>query len=428
VMTEGTDGQGACFPPAVAALNAPWPSEGNLTQRLVTLKGKDFAAKAFEAHRHQFITEDDLSAMASLNLQVIRVPLTWAAFADALAPLDKGAYGSHNPEYETRIVPDPFYNETSMFATVPRQWLAGFFRRAAAHGLQVLIDLHAFPGGSAQGTYNGIWPQDPVFWNKTAKLGNGSVPLKQIGLWITEALVKWVEGLDKEAQDAVAGITMMNEPAHMAAFVNFAKETDVLDWLAASANQFRNSTLPALGKKLYVQVIGTAFKDFDGTVLPWFFDLFSQEDRSTWAVMDQHWYTAWDNGGCDGKLSADGGFRCDDPIENITRKLRSCAGSFASGLHQNYGSGLTAVTEFSVGTSEKARYACTDRHVLKVFFQEQVRAFNQFGIQPFFWTWRMPFGLVFEPGWSLRWLAGLEEPKPSLPCLAPWALKENIVG
>lgn len=155
--------------------------------------------KAFSAHRHAFIGEEDLSAIASLGLQMVRLPLTWAAFADALMPLDQKIYGSHNPMTETTIVPetllckvlitpnyfvgfsntclepgcgcavvkrstdvpvfgvpDPFYKDQAAFATIPRDWLAEFLVRCAKHGLRVLIDLHAFPGGSSQGTYNGV--------------------------------------------------------------------------------------------------------------------------------------------------------------------------------------------------------------------------------------------------------------------------------
>ena len=153
-------GQGACLPPAVTQLDKPWPSEGHLTYRLNQTKGSKFAVKALTAHRHSFIGETDLAAIRDLGLSVVRVPITWAAFADALVPLDQKIYGSHNPHNETVIVPDPFYNDRAAFATIPRDWLAELLRRCTEHGLRALIDLHAFPGGAALGTYNGVWPDN----------------------------------------------------------------------------------------------------------------------------------------------------------------------------------------------------------------------------------------------------------------------------
>ena len=62
----------------------------------------------------------------------------------------------------------------------------------------------------------------------------------------------------------------MNEPAHLNSQEQFAAEEDILRWLAEAAQVFRVSSLPKQGKKLYVQMIDTAFKNFTGTVVPWF--------------------------------------------------------------------------------------------------------------------------------------------------------------
>lgn len=408
-------GQGACLPPAVSQLDKPWPSEGHLTYRLNQTKGSKFAVKALTAHRHSFIGETDLAAIGDLGLSVVRVPITWAAFADALVPLDQKIYGSHNPHNETVIVPDPFYNDRAAFATIPRDWLAELLRRCAEHGLRALIDLHAFPGGAALGTYNGVWPDKPAFWRNQTKVGNAA--LTQVGLWIVGSAVTWLEGLDAEAQAGLLGLTVMNEPAHLNAGAKFAEEQEVLKWLANAAQIFRVSKLPGQGVKLYMQMIDTAFQNFTETVVPWFFQTFTDTERLSWVVADQHWYTAWDAGHCDMRTSEDGGLTCDTPVEVIRRKMRSCAKAFSSKFFSQFG-GLMAVSEFSAGTADEARFACTDRSVLRVYLQEQLSAWDEVGLQGFFWTWRMPYGRVFEPGWSLRWLAGLEEPVPALPCQA----------
>ena len=33
-----------------------------------------------------------------------------------------------------------------------------------------ILDVHAFPGGSQQGTYNSVWPNRPVFWTESSKV------------------------------------------------------------------------------------------------------------------------------------------------------------------------------------------------------------------------------------------------------------------
>jgi hypothetical protein len=411
VMSLDTSGQGACLPPLVTNLKETWPSEGILTKRLTTLMGPAKTAEAFAAHRHSFIGDSDLEDMASSGISIVRVPLTWAAFADALAPIDEKTFAGHNPDTDTVIVPDPFYVDDAAFATVPRNWLVDFLRRANSQNLTILFDLHAFPGGSSDGTYNGVWPNKPAFWQHNAKLGNRSVSLSQAGLWVAKALISWVESLDEQEQSAVAGVTLMNEPAHLAAIdtPTFASESDVLAWLAASSDIFRNSSLPQKGKKLYVQIIETAFKNFGGTVIPWWNRTFSETEQKSWAVIDRHWYAAWSNT-CSGQVTEGGGYLCDQPIPEIRKVLRGCVHSFTDSFAKDF-KGQKACTEFSVGTLAKAVLACNDPSVLNAFLEEQVSALEAAQIDGFFWTWRMPHGPVFEPGWSLKHLLGLEYPR-----------------
>ncbi|CAJ1353264.1 unnamed protein product [Effrenium voratum] len=347
VMSLVNRGQGACLPPAVLTMDDYWPSEGFLTMRLNQSRGPAFTAEAFEAHRRSFIGEEDFQGMASLKLQLLRLPLHWAAFADALAPIDHELYGKHNPDEDTAIVPDPYYNGLAAFATVPRKWLASQLRKAAQNNLRVVLDLHAFPGGAANGTYNGVWPSPPAFWKEKSNVGNRSVALKDAGLMVVKAMVQWVEGLDDTARGAVAGVTVMNEPAHMNQGSAFASEADILQWLSDASNMFRQSKLPGMGVKLYMQLIGTAFRDFDGTVVPWFHKTFSSQEQSKWAVADLHFYIAW--GGCDGRVISGGGFACDDPLDEIRQKIDGCVKSFTQDFRKNFG-GLRAVTEFSTGT------------------------------------------------------------------------------
>ena len=155
----------------------------------------------------------------------------------------------HAPAKETALVPDPFYPDIAAFATIPRAELASFLRHAARNGATVILDIHAFPGGSQQGTYNGIWPNRPAFWTENSKVGN-PVPLTEVGRWIVQALIQWAETLDPEAKKGIKGLTLMNEPAHFNAWTHFAQEDDVLSWLSEAADDFRKSMLPAYGLQL----------------------------------------------------------------------------------------------------------------------------------------------------------------------------------
>ena len=203
-----------------------------------------------------------ITVVSRTGISTIRLPLTWAAFADALAPLSP-VYASFDPERETALVPDPFYHDKIALATIPRKTLVDFLHKASHFGLTVIFDLHAFPGGSQDGTYNSVWPNRPVFWSEQTQLGNPAtaVPLSMVGRWVVQALIRWVETLDAGAKKAVAGLTLMNEPAHTNAWGHFAEEKNVLTWLSETSEDFRTSSLPLENVKLYVNLIETAFSE-----------------------------------------------------------------------------------------------------------------------------------------------------------------------
>jgi hypothetical protein len=298
-----------------------------------------------------------------------------------------------------------------------------FIRLASKHGLKVILDLHAFPGGSQDGTYNGIWPHPPAFWKDHSHINQHSdskVPLRVIGAWITSALIKWVEGLDSHTRSGIRGLTLMNEPAHMNAMKSYANEEDVLQWLGSTADVYRKSKLPSQGIRLYVNLIDTAFKHFEWTAVPWFKKTFTQHERTTWVVADTHFYTAWSAGSCDGRTEAGGGYTCDMPLPDILWRVQGCIARNAEHLRWIFGGGLISVSEFSVGTFQDARTACKDKALLKAFLEAQLNGFLGAGIEPFFWTWRMPYGSVFEPGWSLKWLRGLEDKHEADKCVSSY--------
>lgn len=405
-------GQGACLPPKLPGpLPRPWASEGQLANWLTKEHGAQFTVDVFKAHRETFITQLDYSQIAGLGIRSVRIPMSWVVFADALAPVNSTIYGSHDPLHDSVVVPDPFYHETLSAVTVPRAWLADQLRQAAAAGLRVILDIHSMPGGSSDGTYSGIWPLRPQFWQNHTQVGGRDVPLLEVGSWLAQALIDWVQSLDDLLDGRhIWGLCFLNEPAHQSANAphQWASEQQVLQFIEMYATKFRASSLPDRGVRLYVQVIETAFKNFDVTVPPWYHQFFTSAERHSWAVMARHFYTAW--GPTQGLITQGGGYQCDEPLYWIRGKLADTIYSFAGDFAEKF-DGLRAVTEFSLGTSADADLACTSSDVLRIVFEENVKAYlildNTFKIEPFFWTWRMPYGPKFQPGWSLKYFSGM---------------------
>eukprot|EP00811_Abedinium_folium_P011315 NODE_2046_length_2306_cov_9.444240.p1 GENE.NODE_2046_length_2306_cov_9.444240~~NODE_2046_length_2306_cov_9.444240.p1 ORF type:complete len:488 (-),score=148.61 NODE_2046_length_2306_cov_9.444240:337-1800(-) len=415
VRSASPNGQGACLPPNVVTPPAGglWRSEGLLTSRLVTSLGTSATAEALTAHRQSFIRAGDFRAMVRRGVRMVRVPLPWSTFADALARLGASTYAAHDANADVAIVPDPYYTQQASFATVPRTWLADTIAAAGAMGLVVLLELQSFPGGAASGTFSGVWPLSPAFWTASVK----AYSLTEIGLWLVSALVRWVESLTGAARAAVGGVCLMNAPAQLAASQGFATEEAVLSWLAAAAAVFRNSSLPSRGVRLYVNIADSAFKDFGAVVPPWWSNTFTAEERSTWAVMDRHMLLAWSST-CDGRTGSGGGYRCDDDVAKVRTVLRRCAESWASSFARDF-EGKRACAAFSLGTYRDTLEACNSSAVLDAFLEEQLAALSAHNIEPYFWTWRMPYAPTFEAGWSLAHHLGVESASPASMCVAP---------
>lgn len=415
-------GQGACLPPRVTELDAHWSSEGHLVHMLNSSNGPAETAAIFEAHRKSYITVTDLDAIKSVGMRKVRVPLTWAAFADSLAVIDASVYGAHNPETETVVVPDPYYTGSRAMVTVPRNWLRKFLRDAASRGLKVVLDLHAFPGGSSHGTYNGIWPNRPQFWKGKARVGDGSTTLREAGQMVVRGLVSFVESLSGPERAAIYGLTLMNEPAHLSFGADWSSESRMLSWVAEAAGHFRSSKLPRNGVKLFVSVIDTAFGNSGGRfwdVVPgWWRRTFTTAEQRQWAVMDLHWYSAWGGAFCSGRDVDGGAYSCSSPLSKIRAVQKKCVGAFTKSFKANF-HGLRVVSEFSLGTFDQAKHACKEKAVVDSLLDEQVKAYDAAGIESYFWTWRMPHGKTFQPGWSLKYVLGLENDYNSSTCLPP---------
>jgi len=426
VSTPGAnfpDGQGACLPPGLTQHDTRWQSEGRLVKQLVDKYGEAKAIEIFQQHRAHYITDADLDAVASAGIKNIRIPITWAAFPDALFDLD-GVYTSFDAVHDVRVVPDPYYFDTHAMVTIPRGWLQEILRKCADRGLKVNWDIHAYPGGAAEGTFNGIWPEKPQFWKSNSRVGNTAATLRNAGVQIAAKLFEWVKNLPPKERSAVVGVSPMNEPAHLSwGEAEWGSYEDVFSWYAEVGGHFKVS---GLGKdvKLYVQLINTAFPDwgvnFLNTTKDWWNGVFTEDEQKTFAVMDHHWYSAWSGVECSGRTVEGGAYMCNASNDEIKDVLASkgCMRPWAEKFHGAFPH-LKAISEFSIGTFHEADKACKDKRVQDLYLDAQVRTWNEFNIEPFFWTWRMPYGPEFEPGWSLKYILGLEDDSLNEPCLKP---------
>eukprot|EP00928_Gymnodinium_smaydae_P070174 TRINITY_DN54085_c0_g1_i1.p1 TRINITY_DN54085_c0_g1~~TRINITY_DN54085_c0_g1_i1.p1 ORF type:complete len:537 (-),score=83.89 TRINITY_DN54085_c0_g1_i1:122-1732(-) len=416
VSTTDPAGQGTCLPPLLLGDGTSWPSEGVLIDRLAKQYSPTYAVQVLQGHRNSFIGDADLKVMADLGLKVIRVPINWVAFAYALADVAPDVYGKYDPRNESVVVPDPFYKDNISYVTIPHQLLEDLLLKGSNHGLKFLIDIHAFPGGSSDGTYNGIWPNPPKFWREHVSVGNSTLSLKAAGLKIVEAAIAWMEGLTGPAKEALAGFSPMNEPAHLSAFTQpkWARPAEVLKWLGEASELFKRSSLPKAGVHFYMNLIETAFPSgsFYNLTVPWWNKLFTRHERHTWAVFDVHWYTAW--GTKAGEVPGDIAIACSRPLEEVIKLLGHQVDSYASTFAGQV-DGKKACTEFSASTNADALVACNDAVLTRAWLERQAKSMTQHGIEPFFWSFKMPYGPTFEHGWSLKSIVG-QETAPPHPC------------
>jgi len=328
----------------------------------------------------------------------------------------------YDPEFESTVVPDPFYPENASYVTIPRHFIAEFLRNCSRRGLKVLLDLHSMPSGAAEGAYNGIDPLKPVFWFNNSRIGNTSIALTDAGLLIVEKFIDWVEHLDRRARAGIGGLSFMNEPGQQ---VKDIKLKPILDWTTKAANMFRTSTLPNRGVKLYVNMIQLPQEqNFYNELSTWWINTFSEAERDLWVVMDIHNYLAWRNG-CKGhhEGAPDKGYTCDEPIEQAQATVKECLEPFMRWL-AGFFPGLKASGEFSLLTDHTEKNACTNPELLKMFLAQQVDAFRKSGFEPFFWTWKTPYAPGKEPWWSYQYHLGLKRPPP-FECTLPTTLLQN---
>jgi aryl-phospho-beta-D-glucosidase BglC (GH1 family) len=137
VAEDKNEPQGVIFPPMLPnGFGEMWYSEGDLINKLFTKFGGEKTIEILTAHRSEYVTKNDFMEMKQRGISQVRLPVGWWAFAE-------------ESKYEFPIIiTDPLHSDRK-FVTIPNAMLVDVIRDIQEAGLTCLIDIHAFPGGSA---------------------------------------------------------------------------------------------------------------------------------------------------------------------------------------------------------------------------------------------------------------------------------------
>ena len=377
--TEGTT-QGVVFPPAFPtpeSLGFEWASEGDLVAKLAASVGEDAAVAAVVAHRESYFTAEDVAGLREQGFDHVRLPLTWAAFASE----------ADEPE---KLVADPAHPDKKQ-VTVSRAALDRYVATLADAGLTVLIDMHTMPGGSSEGSYNGVFPSPPTFWDDPT--------LMTIGRGVVREMLRWYLALPETSRAAVGGFTLLNEPAHLLP----DKRDVMLDWLAGAAADFRALVVDPAQRvgtrppRLFVNLIETCGLNVYN-MAEWMARTFAADELQSWAILDTHMYLAWEH-------SAPDTWSCEtDPEETkngIARFVQAKVNEMNDAAARN-GIAHTAVSEWSLATNHDSAAGCQDARVLEALREAQRYAFDQGGVESYFWGWKLPSAGAHQKFWSAQ--------------------------
>ena len=126
--------QGVILPPVIPnGFGENWYSEGDLIFKLYNKYGTKKTVDIIQQHRDTYITSNDFEEMALAGIKQVRVPVGWWAFTN---------YS------ESTLITDPAHWDR-MYVTITSDFLKQTLTDIKNAGLEALIDIHAFPGGSA---------------------------------------------------------------------------------------------------------------------------------------------------------------------------------------------------------------------------------------------------------------------------------------
>ncbi|CAE7596467.1 unnamed protein product [Symbiodinium natans] len=419
----------------------------------------------FWQHRSSYVTPLDFAQIRAFGIRKVRLPITWCISYDTSYVIKGRAFDGGSKETAIKpgdgIVEDPFENDPAFdpkglkrpsdkWICIPIHALEQILETAADFGIEVLLDLHAFPGGSSAGTFNGVWPLNPRFWTAHSKENFKT---------IVGRLLDWMDALSRSNRKAFAGLyglSPMNEPAHLRGlfdpqgaacpipYKEASNQPDSQNWaanvstaeilatLALGVDEFRKRPSLRIGKKmLLMNVIETAFagafraedvgafaasqKGETGSVTAsigaWWRGITTLEERKSWAVLDIHNYIAWDPRAKE--------FQDIGTLEQQQGLLEQMSLPFFRQLRERVQMPepqLLACSEYSASTNQdtflsttsgvgkrpfRLPAAITWLQLRDAFLRFQNKAAREERIQMWFWTYHIRKNLNYQGEWSL---------------------------
>ena len=437
------------FPPALSKpdKNFGWRSEGDLGAKLVSQKGENVARAAFTAHRRTFITDSDLTSIKRSGLTHVRVPITWAMFAED-EEFERG---------EEIVVVDPMYRDR-MFIQASREDLREMVKKIKKNDLRVVLALKGMPGGASNDEGDGAWPHEASFFREFSKVlsaeedseenkressdssdsnqnrknrkllfggtysstkyGEGrnkklikAKTIAETGETATANFLNWLANLDDDLKSTVVGVSLIDaptakDPKQRAAALTWLERTSqmyreiIVDPLVqtreVSVSNKKNNNSNKKEKKeeaslpfLHVTMSPTMGIDVD-EMAKWMRKTFTTDERSTWAALDVQHAFPRGVGACIGGPSRGCAFSCSDSVEQVARSIGDASDSFARELRSaasEHGVPHVAVSEWSLSAEEEGQ--CPNAgQFLDAAFAQQVRAHRASNVRGYFWRWK----------------------------------------
>jgi len=427
---------------------------------------EDRVLRLFWEHRRSYVTPADFAQIRALGVRKVRMPITWCISYDTPYTVRGRSFDGKKTEVTVPpgagIVEDPFQNDAAFdpkgmnmpsdkWISIPVRAIEHVLETAADFGIEVLLDIHAFPGGSSAGTFNGVWPVNPRFWTAHCRENFKTI----IG-----QLLDWMDSLHQRNRKAFAGLyglTPMNEPAHLRGLydpagancpvpykeaydqsgMNWAANlstTEMLATLAISVDEFRRRPNLRMGnKKLLMNIIETAFAgtfggqedaaafaasqkgeigSVTGSIGAWWRNVTTAEERKTWAVLDIHNYIAWNP-----EVEE---FEAISTLDDQTKLFNKMSLPFFKELRQRTQipePELLACSEYSASTNQDTLLSTTSgvgrrsphlplsiawQHLRDTFLRFQHRLAREESIEMWFWTYHIRKNVNYQGEWSLQ--------------------------
>ena len=446
---NNNDKKAYVFPPALSKpdKNFGWRSEGDLGAKLVSQKGENVARAAFTAHRRTFITDSDLTSIKRSGLTHVRVPITWAMFAED-EEFERG---------EEIVVVDPMYRDR-MFIQASREDLREMVKKIKKNDLRVVLALKGMPGGASNDEGDGAWPHEASFFREFSKVlsaeedseenkressdssdsnqnrknrkllfggtssstkyGEGrnkklikAKTIAETGETATANFLNWLANLDDDLKSTVVGVSLIDaptakDPKQRAAALTWLERTSqmyreiIVDPLVktrevSTSNKNNNNSNKKEKKEeaslpfLHVTMSPTMGIDVD-EMAKWMRKTFTTDERSTWAALDVQHAFPRGVGACIGGPSRGCAFSCSDSVEQVARSIGDASDSFARELRSaasEHGVPHVAVSEWSLSAEEEGQ--CPNAgQFLDAAFAQQVRAHRASNVRGYFWRWK----------------------------------------